>query len=460
VRPFLAVVKQTVRASFRSKIFHILLALTVLAVFLLPLTVSSDGTAGNELKLSITYSLTVVTALLSITAVWLGCTGISREIESYRLHMVRVKPVHPALLWAGKWCGVFTVTASIFLISGILIYCLIQYRVHFGTFAEQELADAKQEILTARRVYRPVTPNYRKLANDRYRQLKNEGKLPPGQSSGEVLKRLLKKIKTQASEVPFQKGRAWKYTNLDISAFKNPVFIRYRLYVASASESRQRMTQGIWMVSNPEKPPKEQTAVLPQRVIGGAYHEFSFPAEHLKGTDTFFVHYMNQDPGEENVVFQPDDFPVALIKVTGFSANWVRACFVVLLRLAVLAAVGCLFGVAFSPPVAVFVALAYLVLGVIADPSIGTPFQAITGEVTGSTVFDVIAHLVAVTMDKVVISLNAFDISFLLAKGRLIEISRIARLFTVEVLLKGGLTAALAIWILNKREMGKVIRKS
>lgn len=457
---FLAVVRQTLRASFRSKVFHVLLFLTLLAVFLLPLTVSSDGTASNELKLSITYSLTAVTGLLSIAAVWLGGTGVSREIESYRLHMVRVKPIHPAVIWAGKWFAVFSLTGGIFLIAATLIYGLIQYRLNYGDFEDEEIEKVQQEVLTGRRVIEPRQPDYEEFASRRYQELEEKGQLPENEPPEKILDDLRREVRQQASEVPFRGQRVWEYRNININkAGDKPAFVRYRLYVASPSEDAQRMTEGVWMIANPALPEEDRTGVLPQRVVGGAYHEFSFPADILEEADRFFIQYVNQDPQQETVVFQPGDIPKIMVEVSGFTGNWFRATVVVLLRLAVLAAVGCLFGVAFSPPVAVFMAIAYLVLGVTANPSVGTPLAAALAGGENINWLEIIAHLVAVTVDKIVVSLNTFDVSFLLAKGRLIELAYIGRLFGVEVILKGGLTAALGIWILNKRELGKVVRK-
>ena len=455
MRAFFAVAKQTVSAAFRSKVFHILIGLTLLAVFVLPLTASSDGTVSNELKLSITYSLTVVSALLSIAAVWIGGTGPSQEIENYRLQMVTVKPVRTIALWGGKWCGVFILTGSVFLFSSLLIFLLVQYRIHTGNLPEEELAEARREILTGRRVYQPVQPDYQKIVQQKYKQLKKNGNLPADKTHAEIMQGLQQSLKKQIQEVPYKNARTWKYTDLKVPDADSRISVRYRLYVASAAESQQRITEGKWIISTSRNPSEEETAVLPQRVVGGAHHEFSFPAETLNDKDTVYIQYVNEDSRQENIVFQTDDSPKILCRVSGFTANWLRATIVIMLRLAVLSAVGCLFGVAFSPPVAVFMAAAYLILGAIATPTIGTT----AGNLTGSGLMNLAAHIVAVTVDKIVVSLNAFDVSFLLAKGRLIEMSKIAKLLIFEVLLKGGITAALGIWILRSRELGKVIRK-
>ena len=73
MRAFTAIVKQTVRSAVRSHVFHVLGVLILLAVFLLPVTVSGDGTAAGQLQIAITYSLGVVVALISTTTLWLSC---------------------------------------------------------------------------------------------------------------------------------------------------------------------------------------------------------------------------------------------------------------------------------------------------------------------------------------------------------------------------------------------------
>ena len=58
-----------------------------------------DGSASAELQVSMIYSLRAVTVLISLAAMWVGCSGLSREIESYNLHLVLTKPAPPWLVW-------------------------------------------------------------------------------------------------------------------------------------------------------------------------------------------------------------------------------------------------------------------------------------------------------------------------------------------------------------------------
>ena len=60
-----AIAFQTLRASIRSRVFHVLFGMILLAVFVLPLTVAGDGTAVGLLQVSLTYSLGAVTLLIS-----------------------------------------------------------------------------------------------------------------------------------------------------------------------------------------------------------------------------------------------------------------------------------------------------------------------------------------------------------------------------------------------------------
>ena len=64
MKSFLAIVRQTMRSAIRAKVFHVLGVLILLSVFLLPATVSGDGTAKGLVQISLTYSLGIVVALI------------------------------------------------------------------------------------------------------------------------------------------------------------------------------------------------------------------------------------------------------------------------------------------------------------------------------------------------------------------------------------------------------------
>ena len=139
MKAFIAIVRQTMRSAIRSKVFHVLFVLILLAVFLLPMTVSGDGTAVGLVQISLTYSLGIVVTLISTTTLWLSCSQLSREIEAYNIHLVVSKPCPRWLLWLGKWFGIFVMHSVILLVSAAIVFVLIQWRVARGNFSEAEL---------------------------------------------------------------------------------------------------------------------------------------------------------------------------------------------------------------------------------------------------------------------------------------------------------------------------------
>ena len=68
MKPYFAIILQTMRSAVRSKVSHVLFVLILLAVVLLPMTASGDGTAVSLVQISVTFSLGVTVALISTTA--------------------------------------------------------------------------------------------------------------------------------------------------------------------------------------------------------------------------------------------------------------------------------------------------------------------------------------------------------------------------------------------------------
>jgi hypothetical protein len=459
VQILFAIFRQTIKAAFRSKVFYVLLILNLLAVVLLPWTVSADGTAVAELQLTLTYSLTAVTGLLSFAALWLGCTGLAREIEAYNLHLVFTKPARPWLVWVGKWLGVSVMTSVIFAVSALLIYVLILWNLRSGQFSPEELDKVRNEVLVGRRVFEPAAIDFVSLAKHQYEQLQKQGLLPPDHDVVAVRQEIVRQIRAKSTEVEPYQARIWRFNGVRTRDPEGILYFRYRLYAGSTSSSRQRFVRGVWSVINPAAPPEQQVAVLPQRVMSGAFHEFRFPAGMVADDGTVIVQYTNYDEQEESVIFQAADGPELLQPATGFAGNYVRAGMVTIMRLTVLAALGCTFGAAFSTPVAVFVAIAYLLFGAVVDVTIGAPLRDEAGRIVAWKFWDVITFVVAQAVDKAVISFRAFNVASLLSRGILIDAAKAGMLFLTQVVLRGLPMALLGIWILSRRELGKVIRR-
>ena len=83
MRPFLAIAWTTIRSAIRSHVVHLVLVFLALTVVVLPLVVTSDGSAKGLIQVSLTYTMSLVGILLSMITVWLGCTTIADDVEQY-----------------------------------------------------------------------------------------------------------------------------------------------------------------------------------------------------------------------------------------------------------------------------------------------------------------------------------------------------------------------------------------
>ncbi len=461
VRELNAIVVQTVRSSVRSRVFHVLFALILLAVFLLPLTVSGDGTARGQLQISLTYSLGVVVALISTCTLWLSCGVLAREIESYSIHMVVTKPVPRWKVWLGKWLGVFLMESLTLLVSAAIILALVRFRVARGDFSTEEMARLNAEVLVGRRVFEPDIPDFTQLARQEYENRLKAGTLDARHNPQFVMEEMLRQVKAKSTEVPPNTTRFWRFSHVRVADPEERMSLRYRFYVGSTSRSSQRMTQGLWVVRDPTSKEKAGFAAAPVQTMGGNFNELQLRGSAVDLDDnTVIIGYSNEGPqGDTSLIFQHGDGPMLLVRVTGFLSNYIRSMVLAVFQLAFLAALGCTVGAAFSTPVAVFVAVSYLVIGMFVQAAVKAPLTNEFGEYQYKNVGERVLHYIALTVRKVIVSVDDFDATSDLAGGRLVEWARVGTALLGLVVLRGGIMAALGMWILTRREVGLEIRR-
>jgi len=465
VKAFLAIVTQTMRSAIRSKIFHVLFALIILAVFLLPVTVSGDGTAVGLVQISLTYSLGVVVTLISTTTLWLACSQLSREIEAYNIHLVVSKPCPRWKIWLGKWFGIFIMHAVILVVSAAVIFFLINWRVSRGNFSAEDLNRLDKEIRVGRRGFYPQAPEYDRQVDAEYERRK--GEFGDNHDIASTKAEIKRQLVAKSGEVPPGTAKDWVFRNVVTKSPDATLFLRYRVYSGSTSSTNQKQMPCIWGLRDPAAPPSvaDPFRYIAFNVMGGTFQEMPLSAKSIDEGDCITVRYKN--PPQEYwlgaeatpAVFQPADGPAILMAVSSFGNNYTRAMFLALLQIAFLAALGCTVSAAFSTPVAAFVAVAYLVIGLSIQAAITAPLTNDDGSYKYKNVTEMVLHKFAQGMGHVIVSVDDLDATSDLIRGRLIENRRLFNTVGYLLFLRTGLIAALGIWIFNKRELGAVIRK-
>src|SRR5437867_12312766 len=86
-----AIAKLTWKAAFRFKLFWVMAGLLLICVIALPILVKDDGTARGFTQILLTYTLSIITALLGFSTLWLACGTLARDIEEAQMQVVAVK---------------------------------------------------------------------------------------------------------------------------------------------------------------------------------------------------------------------------------------------------------------------------------------------------------------------------------------------------------------------------------
>ena len=453
---FFAIIQQTVRTSVRQKVFLAELLLVLLIVTAIPATCTGDGTPIGLIQLVIAYTLGLLVAVCSAATLWIACLAMSREIEGYQMHLVTSAPTPRWLVFCGKWAGVFLLQSIICLLGAAGAFGMLQWRVAHERFQPEEMERLQAELFVARQSYTPALPDFDAMVETEYRQRLDKGELPAGHDPKEVKYTIRHQVKARSTEVAAGMTKFWEISRIappppEASA----VFLRYRHYAGEVAQSKQKELTGQWFFRSPVGKP----VGLAQKVMSGVYQEIPLPPSVIARDGTFQFAYRNLAEANGSVVFQLNDGPCLLVPAGGFAANYCRAIFLVLLQLAFLAALGCTVSAIFSSPVAIFMATSYIVLGIIVQAAVTPPGRAGDGAYTYKNRLEQATHLLAVGVQKAVVSVNDFNASQDLTQGHKISLWRLGESFGLLIGLRTLPMALLGIWIFTRRELGLVIRE-
>ena len=475
---FWSIVKLTWRSALRSHIFQLLLAVLTGFVIILPLTVAGDGTAYGYIQVSLKYNLSVVAFILSMSSIWLACSVMTQDMESYQLHMIVSKPVSRMKIWLGKCFGVLLINAFLLLIASSVIYGIVVWQFNRSKFPPDEKKKIENEVMTGRRVFYPQLPDVNALAREEYARRLAVAKSTTIKDEKEevALKELRRQIIAKMSELPYSASKVWFYKNLPVE-LKAPLYLRYRVYVDKISSKDQRETYGVWHVAVAGKADKQDVkpgavadakkdkdaelvtywqprSYYPEKIMCGVFNEITLKPTVVTPDGTVTISFTNLDQAGKNLHFQVPDGPKMLIRVAGFFENYARAVFLILLQIVVLTALACAASSVLSMPTAIFMVVSYLLFGTFSTFLVGAGI-----DVPDIGITDYFAYYLSIILLWLVIPLQVFDMSSLVSNGELIELSLMSKIFLKFFIVKGLPLFLLGIWLYRRRELGLVIRK-
>ncbi len=450
MRRILAIAVLTIRAAIRYKAVLVLSIILIGCTAILPLIVKDDGTARGFTQIILTYTLTLATALLGLSTLWLACGILAREIEEAQMQMVAVKPVARWEIWLGKWIGLLGLNAMLLTVVGVGIYATMTWRAR--SLSPKQQAILRSEVLVARNSAREAVVDYKKEAENILRERIASG-LPEGIDIRQARVYVTERVKAQYQVVQPDYMRRWEVPLGDPARLKDaPMFLRVRFDASSGFDQRH---ETFWEIGPPGSSTSFRTNVF---LVPENYTEFPIPPNLFDSQGTLLVNFYNRN--QKALIFPIEDGLEVLYRTGGFGLNFIRGLGIIFCWLALLAALG-LAGASFlSFPVAAFCAIATLFTVL----SSGTLQQVIdeggivaVDSNTGLASDQHPLNQISVPAAKALLTLfnlaRGFSPIDALSGGRSVTWAELGRAVFQIVIVLGGLLSSIGMLIFTRREL-------
>jgi hypothetical protein len=433
----------------------VIAVLLLAAVVGLPVLIKDDGTARGFTQILLTYTLSVITALLGLSTLWLSCGTLARDIEECQIQVVATKPIARWQIWLGKWLGIMSLNAVLLALSGGFVYGLLQWRAGRLPAAEQTVL--REQVLVARGSAREPVDNAA-IEAETERILQGRLKSSPVEKVDvpEVRRQIREQVRSDFQLVPPGYSRAWQ---IDLGFAKNSLKgkpLQLRVKFNSAQKSASGTFLALWQVGVPGKTRFWQTPV-PMSLAPDTFHEFQIPPDLFDAKGVLTILFVN--PNDTSLLFPLGEGMEVLYPEGGFALNYVRGLGIIFCWMAALAALGLTAASFLTFPVAAFFSLAVVAM-VLSSSTLAEAVAAgtvasgngETGEM-GHTPMDVVLIPVfkgLLTTFNLVRNFSPVDS---LSSGRSIPWTVLGLAFGQIVLLLGGIIGGIGIILFNRREL-------
>ncbi|MEI6211515.1 MAG: hypothetical protein WCR06_07800 [bacterium] len=440
-----AVVGMSIRAAVRSRVVAALLVLLAASVIGIPLLVTGDGTPASELQVRLQYTLACCLGMLGLATLWAACASFGVEIDSRRMELTAITPVHPLTLWFGRWLGILLLDAL------LLLAVVAGVRLQLGRMLGHLPGSADSaSLLVSRARVSPNLPEPEQEARRHFEELRRSQRLPADINPAEVFRRLVFESRNRYTVINPGERASWQFHLPQPVPADGKLWIRMRFDTAAESLASVR---GVWRMRRPG----EGTWALevPVNDVVRNELELSVAAVCLAGAQELDVEFAYPAAGENAaLLIQPRRNLAVLMTQGTFTGNLLRVMAAQLAILAALAALGLTLGACFSFPVAAFVATASLLAVLVTAGNVPDVQQLVApGEQPGF--MDRVAYAVSRSVDQATKPLLQPEPLAHAVAGERVPGSDLWRM-----LFWGGLVyplwlAWVAGWALRRREMAR-----
>lgn len=457
-----AIAKLTFAEGVRMRIVLIFLVVLVILVLRMPFALRGDETLAGRLQNFLAYSIGALGVLLSLATVFFSCATLTNEFKESSLHLVVTKPVSRFQILLGKWLGVNLLNLLIVGLCGAAIYGFAHYIQSRPAVNRRDILKLRDVVWTARIAARPVPPRgeIEAAAADYVRQAIRSGQIAP-EGQREALVQRIQDLHKTWRVIKNGEGRLYEFENLTPPEREDTAIqVRFKAVPIPLTPD-ELMTIG-WVFCDPDTDtPLDQPTMKVERAHDR--HQFLVMATPvIRDGRTKLLVINPYNPVRNNaILFEGEDSLQILYKVGSFEVNFVKALAIVVLRLALLSAVGVFFGAFVSFPVACLCTAAFFLI-CLGLPfwleAIGANMEMVTPDVDPYGSLGPAVRAVLVPFLKAAFpDFSHYNGARQLVEGEYISYSLLGGCFA-HTLLYGGLLLLLPGWLIFRaREVAEVI---
>lgn len=444
----------------RMKIALVVIFFLAAILAAVPFILVTDDTQPGHVKLTLTYSVTILVFLLSALTIFLSAFAVSSKVKGEQMLLLDSKPVQRWEVMLGKWTGIMVLNLVLIAVMGTIIWGLAKYvaRPSAGTEADQE--EIRTEVLTARRTVFPDPPVISDQEIERAYNLKlKAGRLPEDHLPAREKEKIKADFIRWNRVVPFGFPARWTFSGIKPGKNEKLFFI----YKATASSSAAgNFLYGTWFFGREFS---DNWLGLPAKETFDSPHKIELPQEVLDETGELIVRFRNETPAykekEIMVAFTDDDSLKVLYRSGPFGQNFIKAMLLIFIMLGFLAAVGIALGSLFSFQVAAYILVVMLICSALVGsvkndvirpitltPGLG-PGASVSEKIFSNPVVQLFYRAVFLLVPEI----HNYNPVNLIATGNDVPWSLISRAFLILFLFKAGLVSLVGWYFFNRKEL-------
>lgn len=461
MRSIWAVAVNTIRQALRIRVAAVFIVLLVVLLPIMGIVMGGDGSAKGRLQTFVSYGLSLTSFLLCLLTIIASVYSVTNDFDHKQIYIVLTKPIRRSQLLSGKLLGIILLNLVLLVLFSSVIYGITIYIPKFLKVDEAGLVKLNNEFFTARASLIPADVDVTKEVKETYEKLERSGQIPPDILESKIkhkeyMEALVRRIKLGKRAAEPGRNLIWQFDNVRVLEPDKKLFIRFKYNVSVNPPDLNVYSR--WVVGDDRQlkyGTEIQTPIytFDRKDLISTFYEIEVPADAVAQDGYLAVGFLNLPTLNNTVVlFPPRGGLEVLYEADTFSANFLRAVFLVACRLIFLACLGILASSFLSFPVAILLCLVVFSTGSISGFIINS-FETTLGE----TLSGIYAYTVIPFIMKALPQFDKFEPAKFLVPARLISWSLCAKAAGLMVCIKSVFLFILSLLIFRFREVAKVI---